>query len=198
MSWSLVPLLHALAFACVAVLGRLVLVWRRLGALPLTLRTGGFARDFTARWFYIGLPLVDFAYLLIYAVSGSPGPAIWEGVLDSDEIRVAGVAFLVTGLAWVAYAQAAMGANWRMGVDDGAQGALCTRGPFARSRHPVYLGIRVTMLGQLLVIGSWPAFCLWIVEEILVQIQARFEEAAMDARFGSAYQAYRASVRRWL
>jgi protein-S-isoprenylcysteine O-methyltransferase Ste14 len=194
MSWSLVPLLHAIVFGGVAGAARLVLVRRRLGTSPLALGAGDSARDFTARCFYVWLPLVDFCYLLAEAMTGLPGPALWE----SNAVRVAGTLLLAAGLAWVAVAQAAMGSDWRMGVDDGARGQLCTHGPFARSRHPVYLGIRVTMLGQLLVVGTWPALCLWAVEELLVQVQARFEEDAMVARFGDAYQAYRATVRRWL
>jgi protein-S-isoprenylcysteine O-methyltransferase Ste14 len=198
MSWSLVPLLHAIVFGGVAGAARLVLVWRRLGMSPLALGAGDSARDFTARCFYAWLPSADFCYLLLEAIAGLPGPSLWEGMAGVEAVRVAGTVLLVAGLAWVAYAQAAMGSDWRMGVDDSARGRLCTHGPFARSRHPVYLGIRVTMLGQLLVIGTWPALCLWAAEELLVQIQARFEEDAMAARFGSAYQAYRASVRRWL
>jgi protein-S-isoprenylcysteine O-methyltransferase Ste14 len=194
MSWSLVPLLHAIVFGGVAGAARLVLVRRHLGTSPLALGAGDSARDFTARCFYAWLPLVDFCYLVVEAIAGLPGPALWKG----DAVRIAGTVLLVAGLAWVAVAQTAMGSDWRMGVDDGARGRLCTHGPFARSRHPVYLGIRVTMLGQLLVVGTWPGLCLWAIEELLVQVQARFEEEAMVARFGDAYQAYRASVRRWL
>ena len=194
MSWSRVPLLHAIGFGGVAGAARLVLVRRRLGTSPLALGAGDSARGFTARCFYAWLPLADFCYLLVEAIAGLPGPVLWQG----DVVRVAGTVLLAAGLAWVAYAQAAMGSDWRMGVDDGSQGRLCTHGPFARSRHPVYLGIRVTMLGQLLVVGTWPALCLWAIEELLVQVQARFEEEAMAARFGGAYRAYRASVRRWL
>jgi protein-S-isoprenylcysteine O-methyltransferase Ste14 len=198
MFWSLVPLIHAIAFGGVAAIARLLLVWRRLGALPLKLGPRDSAQGFVAHCFYAWLPLLDFAYVVAYAASGSAGPLMWQGASDNDMVRLAGLLMLAAGLAWVAYAQAAMGADWRMGVDSQGQGRLCVDGPFARSRHPVYLGIRVTMLGQFLVIGSCPSWCLWGAEELLVQIQVRFEEAAMHARFGSAYQAYCASVRRWI
>jgi len=85
-----------------------------------------------------------------------------------------------------------------MGVDDAADGELCTSGLFAYSRHPVYTGIRVTMFAQLLVIGSWPALCIWVVSEFLAQLQARFEEEAMEAAHGALYVRYCARVRRWL
>jgi protein-S-isoprenylcysteine O-methyltransferase Ste14 len=40
--------------------------------------------------------------------------------------------------------------------------------------------------------------CLWLSAELLVQLQARFEEEAMEARYGALYRDYRAAVRRWL
>ena len=105
---------------------------------------------------------------------------------------------LAAALVWVVLAQGAMGKSWKMGVDDAADGELCTSGLFAYSRHPVYTGIRVTMFAQLLVIGSWPALCLWVVSELLVQLQARFEEEAMQAAHGALYEHYCVRVRRWL
>ncbi len=54
------------------------------------------------------------------------------------------------------------------------------------------------MTGQFLVIGSWPSFALSAASELLVQIQVRFEEEAMLARFGDRYLAYCERVRRWL
>jgi protein-S-isoprenylcysteine O-methyltransferase Ste14 len=105
---------------------------------------------------------------------------------------------MAASLVWVVHSQAAMGTAWKMGVADDGTAQLCTEGVFAYSRHPVYLGIRLTMLSQLLVIGSWPMLALWVVSELLVQLQARFEEEAMQIRYGDRYLDYRKKVRRWL
>ena len=196
-SWSLVPLSHALAFT-LAVLARLILASRRPGARPLAFGASDSAREFTARCFYVWVPLLDFAFVGMYAWAGTPGPALWPGWALAGPLRWTGTALLAAGLVWVALAQAAMGSGWRMGVDDAHDGELLTDGLFARSRHPVYSGIRVTLFGQLLVIASWPALCLWAVAEVLVQQQARFEEEAMQARHGAAYRDYCARVRRWV
>jgi protein-S-isoprenylcysteine O-methyltransferase Ste14 len=195
--WSFVPLVHALAFA-LAVVTRLVLASRRTGAWPLTFGSADSARDFTARCFYIWVPLADFAFVGWCAWSGTAGPMLWGAWPPAAALRWIGTVLLTAGLGWVALAQAAMGACWRMGVDDVHDGELLTTGLFACSRHPVYTGIRATLLGQLLVIGSWPSLCLWALSELLVQQQARFEEEAMRARYGAAYLDYCARVRRWL
>lgn len=196
--WSLVPLIHALAFGLAAVVLRLAVAWRRSGTSPLAFGSSDGARDFTARCFYVVLPLVDLAFVVWYAFGGDPGPALWPAWSDADALRWSGTALLVAALAWVVLAQASMGSDWKMGVDERHAGGLLTTGLFAHSRHPVYTGIRATLFAQLLVIGSWPALCLWVVAELLVQVQARFEEDAMAARHGDRYRAYCARVRRWL
>lgn len=196
-SWSLILLIHACVFGLVGVLFRLVVTFRRTGKVALSFGRSDSARDFTARCFYGWLPLVDFAGILYYAYAHNPGPLLWSGS-SADALRWIGTALLWISLAWICLAQSAMGRDWKMGVDDRHDGALLTSGVFARSRHPVYLGIRVMLFGQLLVIQSWPALCLWLVSEILVQLQARFEEEAMVARHGNRYGAYCSAVRRWL
>lgn len=196
--WPLVLVTHACTFGIIAVALRLVVTFRRTGTLALSFGRSDSARDFTARCFYVWLPLADFAGILFYAHTNNPGPLIWHGAGSANAIRWIGAALLGMSLVWICLAQSAMGSHWKMGVDDRDDGELLTAGVFAGSRHPVYLGIRVMLFAQLLVIESWPALCLWLISEILVQLQARFEEQAMLARHGAAYEAYCASVRRWL
>ncbi|WP_241023858.1 isoprenylcysteine carboxylmethyltransferase family protein [Burkholderia sp. Ac-20365] len=105
---------------------------------------------------------------------------------------------MATALVGVVISQTAMGSAWRMGVDSRTPTELITTGPFALSRNPIYLGIRVTMLGQLLVVGSWPLLAIWCMSELLVQIQVRFEEEHMFRLHAQRYAEYCARVRRWL
>ena len=76
---------------------------------------------------------------------------------------------------------------------------LVTSGVHARSRNPIYLGMFLTYLGLGLVVRSaWVlilALPLWTL--IRYGVIAR-EEAYLKARFGDAYLAYKARVRRWL
>jgi protein-S-isoprenylcysteine O-methyltransferase Ste14 len=183
-SWSLFPLLHACAFGFAAVLVPMALAHRRTGASPFAFGGTDSARDFTARCFYLWLPLADFAFVAFYAWRGDPGPMVWGGFAHAEAFRSLGAVLLVLAMGWVVLAQAAMGSEWMMGVDDRHAGRLLTGGLFAWSRHPVYTGIRATLFGQLLVVGSWPALLLWALAELLVQLQVRFEEEAMMVRHG--------------
>lgn len=196
-NWQLLPLFHAAVFGVAAVIVRVLLAWRQSGASPFAFSGADTARELTARCFYVWMPLADLLLVVFYGASGDPGPLLWADWYRHDTLRWIGAALLAVSLGWVVASQAAMGRHWKMGVDH-AGGALLVTGPFALSRHPVYTGIRAMMLGQLLVIGSWPMFAVWLLSEMLVQQQARFEEAAMGASHGSNYAAYSAAVRRWL
>ena len=77
--------------------------------------------------------------------------------------------------------------------------ALVISGPYHFSRNPIYLALTIIYLGLALAYGSW-----WpIVLLAPVLIVMRFgvigrEERYLEAKFGDAYRAYRASVRRWI
>ncbi|HVZ69271.1 MAG TPA: isoprenylcysteine carboxylmethyltransferase family protein [Rhizomicrobium sp.] len=76
---------------------------------------------------------------------------------------------------------------------------LVTRGAFAVTRNPMYLGILVFTLGIALWAGSLPMFAVPVLMFVVCnQIHIPFEEAKMRLQFGDAYDAYAARVRRWI
>lgn len=123
--------------------------------------------------------------------------------LESDTLRAAGAALLLLG-AWRAfYAHTYMGALWRSGLPSpSAYGdmpdALLQRGPFARSRNPIFVGVHMTQLG---LFAIWPCLftlaCL-VIGMVALDRQRRLEEVSLTARFGASYTAYRARTPRWL
>jgi protein-S-isoprenylcysteine O-methyltransferase Ste14 len=194
--WRFLPLFHALIFGATAVVGR-ILIARKRQHKALSFSGGDSAQDFVARCFYLWLPVIDGLFLAAYGITGKPGQLVFN--LDGLEwIRWIGVASLAISLIWVVASQASMGAAWRMGVDASTRTELVTSGPFSVSRNPVYLGIRGTMLGQLLVVGTWPVLAIWALSELLVQIQVRFEEEHMVRLHAHGYVEYCSRVRRWL
>ena len=77
--------------------------------------------------------------------------------------------------------------------------ALVTTGVFRYSRHPMYLGMVLLVVGMAMLLGYVTPFLaptlLWAV------LHYRFishEERTMSERFGEAYSRYRTRVRRWI
>ena len=75
---------------------------------------------------------------------------------------------------------------------------LVRRGPYARTRNPMYLAGLPILLGFAVMLGTLvpalvlPAYCvgaaLWVARE----------ETVLARRFGAAWEDYRAAVPRWL
>lgn len=80
-----------------------------------------------------------------------------------------------------------------------AASSLCTGGPFRFSRNPIYVGDWFILAGaSLLLTTLWPLLFAPLIWALLRYGVIRHEEAHLEAKFGDAYRAYRARVRRWL
>jgi protein-S-isoprenylcysteine O-methyltransferase Ste14 len=72
------------------------------------------------------------------------------------------------------------------------------RGPYAFTRHPMYLAALALWLGWAVFYGSVAVVIALLVLAAWVSFIARREERALEAKFGDAYRAYQARVPRWL
>ena len=73
-------------------------------------------------------------------------------------------------------------------------GRLAVTGPYARIRHPQYLGFVLIMAGFLV---QWPTLLTLAMFPVLVWMYARLaksEEADSQARFGEAWERYAEDV----
>jgi protein-S-isoprenylcysteine O-methyltransferase Ste14 len=76
---------------------------------------------------------------------------------------------------------------------------LVTNGPYAFSRHPMYLGMILILVGIAILLGSITAFLAPIIFAYAMQVKfIPLEEKSMAGVFGDEYAAYRRKVRRWI
>jgi protein-S-isoprenylcysteine O-methyltransferase Ste14 len=77
--------------------------------------------------------------------------------------------------------------------------ALLTDGVYRYSRHPMYLGFVLILLGVAILLRSLTP---WIILPIFVVLMERVfiqvEERMLEERFGSTWLAYKKKVRRWI
>ncbi len=77
--------------------------------------------------------------------------------------------------------------------------ALILDGPFRFSRHPMYLGMVVGLLGVAVILGSLVTFFVPVLFFIAMSIAfIPYEEKAMEETFGKEYLDYKARVRCWI
>jgi protein-S-isoprenylcysteine O-methyltransferase Ste14 len=83
---------------------------------------------------------------------------------------------------------------WRILYQAQQRGALAATGPYARVRHPQYVGFILIMLGFLV---QWPTLLTLAMFPVLVVMYARLaraEEREALVAFGAAYRDYMAKV----
>ena len=107
--------------------------------------------------------------------------------------RVVGGLLLTAGISVAASAVTAAGDT---ALEDGD--ALITSGIYARSRNPMYLGWSAGILGLALWARSAWLLAAWTVAVAALDREIDSEEARLVSRFGLSYQAYRASVPRYV
>ncbi len=84
-------------------------------------------------------------------------------------------------------------------VDIEQASALVTDGIFRYSRNPMYVGFTVVLTGWAICLAAPWAFIGPVVFALFTnRFQIIPEERVMHAKFGQAYDEYRANVRRWV
>jgi protein-S-isoprenylcysteine O-methyltransferase Ste14 len=173
-------------------------VWRLTGRSPYVLPNSDDAYGFVTRGFRFVMVLLA-SYLLVQAflpsVDGYLGALPWFGnpLIQAVAWSVMGAAFL-----WTVVAQRQMGLSWRIGIDQQRSTALVTSGLFRYSRNPIFLAMRASLLGLMLLLPNVVTVAAWLLGDLLMQLQVRLEEAYLSERHGMDYNQYRASVRRWI
>ncbi len=77
--------------------------------------------------------------------------------------------------------------------------SIMRTGPYKFSRNPMYLGAVLIHLGVALGMGSVWVLATLIPTVVMAHVLAIVpEEQYLEQKFGDAYHAYKASVRRWL
>lgn len=119
--------------------------------------------------------------------------------LDTTGAHVAGLLLAVTGIGLTFYAQVAMGASWRIGVDHEERTQLVTTGPFALVRNPIFAAMLPTALGLTLLVPSWVALVGLAGLVAALELQVRVVEEPYLLRIhGATYSAYGARVGRFV
>jgi protein-S-isoprenylcysteine O-methyltransferase Ste14 len=109
----------------------------------------------------------------------------------------AGVACFAIGLWVFQRSHADLGTNWSITLEVREQHRLITEGVYHRIRHPMYSGLLLYSIGQMLVIPNWVAGPSYLVAfGVLFALRVRAEERMMLEQFGDDYAEYMARTQR--
>ena len=177
---------------------RSYLVWKTTGVNPYKLGSTESAHDYIGVLFRVvlaGCVIVVILYTFFPAGYQFLTPVVW---LNHPILIWIGIALLVISLLWILIAQSNMGSSWRIGIDADVKTDLIQSRLFSISRNPIFLGMRVMLIGFFFVLPNAFTFAIWLVGDVLMQVQVRLEEAHLRDFQGDQYNAYARRVRRWL
>jgi protein-S-isoprenylcysteine O-methyltransferase Ste14 len=76
---------------------------------------------------------------------------------------------------------------------------LVTEGVFRVSRHPMYLGMILTVAGIAVLLGSLTPWSIVLLLAVLLDARfIRIEESMLEGAFGEEYRRYKKQARRWI
>lgn len=195
---SLALLVYFLLYLLLGFVLRSALVYKRTGINPLVLPNRDDAYGYVGRAFKL-LVLFVAAVVCVNAIAPSAMPLL--GVIPGLQLSAVmwvGWVLLFTSLVWLLIAQMQMGNSWRVGIDEARRTELVQTGLFSFSRNPIFLAMRVNLLGLFLVLPNAATLAILISGEVLMQVQVRLEEAHLAKLHSQEYGQFCKTVRRWL
>lgn len=147
-------------------------------------------RDREWQWKNVPVPEVHVAFLLVGTVLSLLRPRR----IGSNRSRyLFGFPLVAVGLTLAAWATRSAGAT-----DLERPELIVTSGPYAHSRHPMYVAWTLLYAGVAAVFNAAWLWSFLPLILVLVHREAQREEARLVSAFGTTYETYRAEVRRYL
>jgi len=106
----------------------------------------------------------------------------------------AGVIVCVAGLAFAVWARVVIGRLWSGSVALKAEHAVVRGGPYAITRHPIYSGLLLALLGTAITRDTKAALLGLPLVFAGFFVKSKQEERLLVERFGPEYEKYRAEV----
>lgn len=118
-------------------------------------------------------------------------------MLNIDLLKYIGDIFVLIGT--IIFLIAYFNLNSIIGsADKSNSSALKTRGIYAISRNPIYLGLHILTIGFSLIIPTWITFLSIIIFIINFHYRIRLEEKELEQCFGNDYIEYKRKVFRYI
>jgi protein-S-isoprenylcysteine O-methyltransferase Ste14 len=114
-------------------------------------------------------------------------------------LRFSGVVLVPGAIAFALWGQRTMRAAGTNIRPDQPATAIVSDGPFAFTRNPLYLSLLAMFAGIGLAVASLTFLAVLVPFALVLHFGVVLrEERYLDAKFGDAYRAYQARVRRWI
>lgn len=142
-------------------------------------------------------PVALFYFYTIFAAAFKWPLISTQKFFRAGVIAWIGIGLCYTGLLILLLSLVSFGRSFRVGIDVDTPDELVTRGIFAISRNPIYVGFALVLIGQFLVFPNWVPLVYLAAGVLLFHRQVLREEAFMRQHYGHEYTEYCRRVRRY-
>jgi protein-S-isoprenylcysteine O-methyltransferase Ste14 len=109
-------------------------------------------------------------------------------------IAWAGVVLVALGLGFTVWARLHLGRMWSGTVTLKADHIVVRSGPYGLTRHPIYTGLLLALIGTVLVRRTLSDVAAFILFMVGLMIKIHQEERLLTEHLGDEYRAYQAEV----
>ena len=173
-------------------------VWKTTGVNPYKFGRSESTHDYVGTLFRLTLFAVILIVIVFTFLPGLYAYFVPIDYLSNATLNLIGQTLLLVAVIWVLIAQVHMQKSWRIGIDEDVKTELIQTGLFKLSRNPIFLGMRMMLLGLFLVLPTAATLATLLCGDLLVQIQVRLEEEFLTRTHGETYRTYQKQVRRWI
>jgi protein-S-isoprenylcysteine O-methyltransferase Ste14 len=138
--------------------------------------------------------LVWLGGMLLFARPARLGALARPLLPDSPWMAWTGVILCAAGLGFTWWARVHLGRLWSGAVTLKADHAIVRDGPYAPTRHPIYTGLVLAVIGTALTRDCAGGLLGLVLIVAGLVVKSRQEERLLLDHFGPAYEAYRAEV----
>jgi len=105
------------------------------------------------------------------------------------------VLLMIGAIALFATSSSALGRNWSIVARTRADHELVRSGPYAKVRHPIYLGLLLYLLALAAALGHWLQLVLAVPLYLAgTRVRTRIEDRLLEQAFGDRFLEYRKST----
>jgi protein-S-isoprenylcysteine O-methyltransferase Ste14 len=143
-------------------------------------------------------PILLLAVLVASWVLGRALPLAWPGT-DDGPARTVGIAIGIAGLLLFVWAAMTLKRHHTTILPDKGADHLVTDGPYRFRRNPIYIAHVMILLSIAeLTKNIWFVLLALLYAVLVTWLAVMPEERHLEAKFGDAYRAYKATTRRWI
>ncbi|MEO8324266.1 MAG: isoprenylcysteine carboxylmethyltransferase family protein [Nitrospirota bacterium] len=188
---------YFILFLSVALLWRSYVIYKKTGINALTQSNQDSLLKFLAFVFKIHL-LMALGVVVDYVFNFNVLTGNRFGFLPIRVTAPIGCLMLFMSFLTIVTAQQHMNTSWRIEIDTRNLTPLIETGLFHYSRNPIFLALRLSYFGMLLIIPCPYSLITFLIGDFAFQAQVRQEEQHLSKTHGARYRDYCSRVRRWL